>query len=151
MYQMNEGTLAIPAQWRDESLHVFVLPDDTTNLVVSRSLVEEGKNADEVYQETLTQLSAQLKGYQEQQAWMLTLDERPAQGVEYTWQSPEGPMHQVLVMQVRGSVLLTFTATALDALRDESRASLLAVIETFKGREPPADAGQPEKKGGKDA
>lgn len=26
MYQMNEGTLAIPADWRDESLHVFVLP-----------------------------------------------------------------------------------------------------------------------------
>ncbi|MBQ4765503.1 DUF1795 domain-containing protein, partial [Pectobacterium versatile] len=30
MYQMNEGTLTIPAQWRDESLHVFVLPDETT-------------------------------------------------------------------------------------------------------------------------
>lgn len=131
MYQMNEGTLNIPAQWRDESLHVFVLPDETTNLVVNRTPIEGSKTADEAYQDTLTQLSAQLKGYEERLAWTLTLDEQNAQAVEYTWQSPEGQMHQVVVMQVRGSLLLTFTITAADVLSDARKAELLAVIETF--------------------
>uniref|UniRef100_UPI001FEAC25E DcrB-related protein n=1 Tax=Photorhabdus caribbeanensis TaxID=1004165 RepID=UPI001FEAC25E len=39
-YQMNEGSLAIPDNWRDESMNVFVLPDDSgINLVVSRTPV----------------------------------------------------------------------------------------------------------------
>ncbi|MEL7630295.1 DUF1795 domain-containing protein [Pectobacterium aroidearum] len=148
MYQMNEGTLNIPAQWRDESLHVFVLPDDTTNLVVNRTPVEGGKTAEAAYQDTLTQLSTQLKGYEERQAWTLPLDEQPAQGVEYTWQSPEGQMHQVVVMQVRGNLLLTFTITAAEVLSDAHKASLLAVIETFKAAEPPVS---PEDKAGRHA
>lgn len=145
MYQMNEGTLNIPAKWRDESLHVFVLPDDTTNLVVNRTLVENGKTDDTVYQDTLAQLSTQLKGYEERLAWTLTLDGQAAQGVEYIWQSPEGQMHQVVVMQVRGNLLLTFTITAADVLSDEHKASLLAVIETFKAVETPVT---PEDKAG---
>lgn len=143
MYQMNEGTLAVPAQWRDESLHVFVLLDDTTNLVVSRSPVEGGKSADEVYQETLTQLSAQLRKYEEKQAWTPTLDGQPAQAVEYLWQSPEGPMHQVLVMQVRGPLLLTFTVTAAGGLSDDSKADVMAVIESFRAAEQPVATQDP--------
>jgi hypothetical protein len=41
-------------------------------------------------------------------------------------------MHQVVVMQVRGELLLTFTVTAAGELQDEQKAALLAVIETFK-------------------
>ncbi|MCL6357918.1 DUF1795 domain-containing protein [Pectobacterium parmentieri] len=145
MYQMNEGSLNIPEQWRDESLHVFVLPDDTTNLVVNRTPVEGGKTADAAYQDTLAQLSAQLKGYEERQAWALTLDGQTAQAVEYTWQSPEGQMHQVVVMQMRGNLLLTFTITAADVLSHENKASLLAAIETFKAVE---SAATPEDKAG---
>ncbi|MFC3393445.1 DUF1795 domain-containing protein [Brenneria rubrifaciens] len=138
MYQMNEGTLAIPAQWRDESLHVFVLPDETTNLVVNRTPVEPGQTPEAIYQKTLEQFSAHLKGYKEMQAWELTLAGASAQALEYTWQSPEGQMHQVVVMQVRGTLLLTFTITAADVLNDARKTELLAVIETFRAAEPPA-------------
>ncbi|MBS9429909.1 DcrB-related protein, partial [Photorhabdus akhurstii] len=42
-YQMNEGSLTIPGNWRDESMNVFVLPDDSgINLVVSRTPVPAG-------------------------------------------------------------------------------------------------------------
>lgn len=141
MYQMNEGTLAIPAQWRDESLHVFVLPDETTNLVVSRTPAEPGLSPDVVYQKTLEQFSTHLAGYKEVQAWALTLAGAPAPALEYTWQSPEGRMHQVVVMQVRGTLLLTFTITAADTLSDERKKALLAVIETFKAADSASSEG----------
>ncbi|KHN49619.1 DUF1795 domain-containing protein [Pectobacterium fontis] len=136
MYQMNEGTLAIPAQWRDESLHVFVLPDETTNLVVNRTPTEPGQTPETVYEKTLEQFSTHLTGYKEIQAWELTLAGMPAPALEYTWQSPEGTMHQVVVMQVRGNLLLTFTITAADVLSDARKTELLAVIETFNAAEP---------------
>ncbi|BES83355.1 hypothetical protein PEC302107_41070 [Pectobacterium araliae] len=136
MYQMNEGTLAIPAQWRDESLHVFVLPDETTNLVVNRTPTEPGQAAETVYEKTLEQFSTHLTGYNEVLSWELTLAGVPAPALEYTWQSPEGKMHQVVVMQVRGNLLLTFTITAAEVLSDARKAELLAVIETFNAAEP---------------
>ncbi|ROP59947.1 hypothetical protein EDF81_2771 [Enterobacter sp. BIGb0383] len=132
MYQMNEGSLAIPTGWRDESLHVFVMPGDTANLVVNRTPVEFGLSPETVYQQTLEQFSAHLKGYKERASWELMLDQQPARGLEYSWRSPEGPMHQVVIMQVRGELLLTFTITAAGELRDEQRDALLAIIETFK-------------------
>ncbi|APS30488.1 DUF1795 domain-containing protein [Pectobacterium brasiliense] len=141
MYQMNEGTLAIPAQWRDESLHVFVLPDETTNLVVNRTPTEPGQTPDVVYQKTLEQFSTHLNGYKEVQSWELTLSDAPALALEYTWQSPEGQMHQVVVMQVRGDLLLTFTITAADVLSDDRKKALLAVIETFNATEPATSQG----------
>ncbi|WP_406640712.1 DUF1795 domain-containing protein [Pectobacterium brasiliense] len=141
MYQMNEGTLAIPAQWRDESLHVFVLPDETTNLVVNRTPTEPGQTPDGVYQKTLEQFSTHLNGYKEVQSWELTLSGAPAPVLEYTWQSPEGQMHQVVVMQVRGNLLLTFTITAADVLSDDRKKALLAVIETFNAAEPATSEG----------
>ncbi|MEH0873515.1 DUF1795 domain-containing protein [Pectobacterium cacticida] len=148
MYQMNEGSLAIPAQWRDESLHVFVLPDDTVNLVVNRTPTEPGQTPKTVYENTLEQFSAQLKGYKEIQSWELTLAGLPAPALEYTWQSPEGRMHQVVVMQVRGNLLLTFTITAADVLSETHKSELLAVIETFSVAAPALD---PEGKAGGDA
>ncbi|WP_323109754.1 DUF1795 domain-containing protein [Pectobacterium carotovorum] len=141
MYQMNEGTLAIPAQWRDESLHVFVLPDETTNLVVNRTPTEPGQTPDVVYQKTLEQFSTHLNGYKEVQSWELTLSDAPALALEYTWQSPEGQMHQVVMMQVRGDLLLTFTITAADVLSDDRKKALLAVIETFNATEPATSEG----------
>ncbi|MEE3653108.1 MULTISPECIES: DUF1795 domain-containing protein [unclassified Brenneria] len=132
MYQMNEGTLAIPNDWRDESLHVFVLPGDTANLVVNRTPIEFGLTSETIYQQTLEQFSAHLKEYEERTAWELMLDGQPARGLEYTWRSPEGVMHQLVVMQVRGELLLTFTITAAGQLQEEQKTALLAVIETFK-------------------
>lgn len=132
MYQMNEGSLAVPAGWRDESLHVFVMPGDTANLVVNRTPVAFGLSPDTVYQQTLEQFSAHLKGYKERASWELILDQQPAHGLEYSWRSPEGPMHQVVIMQVRGEMLLTFTITAAGELSNEQRDALLAIIETFK-------------------
>lgn len=132
MYQMNEGALLIPQQWRDESLHVFVLPGDTVNLVVNRSPFEFGLAPETVYQQTLSQFAAHLKGYQELVSWEVQLDGQAAPAIEYTWRSTEGPMHQVVVMQVRGTLLLTFTITAAGTLQDEQKQALLDVIATFK-------------------
>ncbi|PPE58206.1 hypothetical protein F157LOC_03227 [Pectobacterium brasiliense] len=132
MYQMNEGTLAIPADWRDESLHVFVLPGDAINLVVNRTPIDFGLTAETVYQQTLAQFAAHLKGYEERGVWTLTLDGQPAHGLEYTWRSPEGPMHQVVVMQLRGELLMTFTVTVAGELSAEQKTAMLAVVETFK-------------------
>uniref|UniRef100_UPI000A8BE018 DcrB-related protein n=1 Tax=Xenorhabdus eapokensis TaxID=1873482 RepID=UPI000A8BE018 len=73
-YQMNEGTLTLPDNWRDETIQVFVLPDDSgVNLVINRTPVPEGSDPATYYAQTLTQFATHLPGYQEHQRLQLVL------------------------------------------------------------------------------
>lgn len=55
-YQMNEGKITIPQSWRDDSMHVFALPDDSgVNLVINRTPVPAGLDSEAYYAETLEQ------------------------------------------------------------------------------------------------
>ncbi|PHM36214.1 DUF1795 domain-containing protein [Xenorhabdus innexi] len=132
-YQMNEGTLNIPANWRDESMHVFVLPDDSgVNLVINRTPVPMGTDAETFYAQTLTQFATHLPGYQEHQRLEMELSGEPAWRLDYLWQSPEGEMHQTVVLQIRGSQLLAFNLTSPQPFNEGQRNALLDVITSFQ-------------------
>ncbi|KMW72645.1 hypothetical protein TI10_14615 [Photorhabdus luminescens subsp. luminescens] len=132
-YQMNEGTLAIPDNWRDESMNVFVLPDDSgINLVVSRTPVPAGMDNNAYYEQTLEQFCTHLPGYQEHQRSEITLSRQPARRLDYQWKSPEGDMYQTVVLQIRGTLLLTFNLTSPAPFEENQRDALLAVINSFQ-------------------
>ncbi|MCT8344576.1 MULTISPECIES: DUF1795 domain-containing protein [Photorhabdus] len=132
-YQMNEGTLAIPGNWRDESMNVFVLPDDSgINLVVSRTPVPAGMDNNAYYEQTLEQFCTHLPGYQEHQRSEITLSQQPARRLDYQWKSPEGDMYQTVVLQIRGTLLLTFNLTSPAPFEERQRDTLLAVINSFQ-------------------
>ncbi|MBD2814970.1 DUF1795 domain-containing protein [Xenorhabdus sp. Flor] len=132
-YQMNEGTLNIPAGWRDESMHVFVLPDDSgVNLVINRTPVPQGTDMVAYYEQTLTQFTTHLPGYQEHQRLQIELSGEPAWRLDYHWQSPEGEMHQTVVLQIRGCQLLAFNLTSPQPFDEGQRNALLAVVTSFQ-------------------
>ncbi|MBI6547644.1 DUF1795 domain-containing protein [Xenorhabdus lircayensis] len=132
-YQMNEGTLTIPANWRDESMHVFVLPDDSgINLVINRTPVPMGTDTVAYYEQTLEQFRTHLPGYQEHQRLEMTLSGKPAWRLDYQWQSPEGEMHQTVVLQIRGSQLLAFNLTSPQPFDEGQRDALLVVVTSFQ-------------------
>ncbi|MBD1229504.1 DUF1795 domain-containing protein [Xenorhabdus griffiniae] len=133
LYQMNEGTLTLPAGWRDESMHVFVLPDDSgVNLVINRTPVPAGADRQAYYEQTLAQFVTHLPGYQEHQRQQIDLSGDTAWRLDYQWQSPEGEMHQTVVLQIRGSQLLAFNLTSPQPFEEGQRTALLAVITSFQ-------------------
>ncbi|WP_036771867.1 DUF1795 domain-containing protein [Photorhabdus australis] len=133
VYQMNEGTLAIPDNWRDESMHVFVLPDDSgINLVVNRTPVPAGMDNYAYYEQTLEQFRTHLPGYQEHQRSEITLSQQPARRLDYQWKSPEGDMYQTVVLQIRGTQLLAFNLTSPTPFEAGQRDALLEVIHSFQ-------------------
>ncbi|WP_340609772.1 DUF1795 domain-containing protein [Xenorhabdus stockiae] len=132
-YQMNEGILTLPAGWRDESMHVFVLPDDSgVNLVINRTPVPAGTDSDAYYEQTLAQFVTHLPGYQEHQRLQMELSGDTAWRLDYQWQSPEGEMHQTVVLQIRGSQLLAFNLTSPHPFNSGQRTALLAVVSSFQ-------------------
>ncbi|VTR35851.1 Uncharacterized conserved protein [Serratia fonticola] len=61
----------------------------------------------------------------------IPLDGAQAQTLEYRWKSPEGEMHQYVVMQVRQALLLTFTVTSPNALAESQRDYFQQIIQSF--------------------
>jgi hypothetical protein len=132
-YQMNEGTLTLPAGWRDETMQVFVLPDDSgINLVINRTPIPQGTEPAAYYEQTLAQFVNHLPGYQEHQRVQMALSGETAWRLDYQWQSPEGEMHQTVVLQIRGSQLLAFNLTSPQPFDGGQRTALVAVISSFQ-------------------
>lgn len=133
LYTFNEGTIELPTQWQDQSMNVFVLPDDSgINLVINRAPVPTGMDEEEYYQEIIHQFQHNLKNYREISQEIVQLDEKPAYLLEYQWQTPEGIMYQCTVMQIRHNLLLTFTYTANNPFTKKQRQALLEVVYSYK-------------------
>ncbi|WP_431222845.1 DUF1795 domain-containing protein [Serratia sp. L9] len=131
-YQMNEGKITLPESWRDDSMHVFAVPDDSgVNLVINRTPVPAGLDSEAYYAETLAQFQSSLPGFKELAREVIVVDGSPAQTLEYCWKSPEGQMHQYVVMQVRQVLLLTFTVTSPKNLAASQRDYFQQIIQSF--------------------
>ncbi|EPD6619747.1 DcrB-related protein [Salmonella enterica subsp. enterica] len=135
MYEMNEGTLDVPAGWRDDSVNVFVCPDNSgINLTVTRTPVGSGMAAEDVYEDTAKEFPAGLPGYQETARRATEVDGLPAFLLEYHWKSPEGPMHQMVVLLLKEADLLSFTVTSPQPMSKKQTEALLPVITSFRSR-----------------
>lgn len=135
MYEMNEGILEVPAGWRDESVNVFVCPDNSgINLTVTRTPVGSGMAAEDVYEDTAREFPAGLPGYKETSRCTTEVDGLPAFQLEYHWKSPEGPMHQIVVLLLKGADLLSFTVTSPQPMSNKQIEALIPVLTSFRSR-----------------
>jgi hypothetical protein len=135
LYQLNEGSLAIPDKWKDETVNVFVAPDETgLNLVVTRVDVPTGISAPEFYSQSMGQFATQLPEFNQIAQGDLAISKEIAPYIHYQWKSPEGRMHQLAVMWVPPTSLqmLVFTFTANAEITLEQREYFLTLITGFK-------------------
>lgn len=132
-YTINEGTIQLPPTWQDQSMNMFVIPDDSgINLVINRVPVPTGMSEEEYYEQIIHQFQHNLKNYREISQEIIQLDEKSAHLLEYQWQTPEGLMYQCTVLQIRNNLLLTFTYTATRPFTQNQRQALLEVIYSYK-------------------
>jgi hypothetical protein len=135
MYQLNEGSLAVPDKWKDETVNVFVAPDDTgLNLVVTRVDIPTGLSASAFYAQSLEQFADQLPEFCELTRGELAIDQHIAPYIHYQWKSPEGPMHQLAILFIHptSTQMLAFTFTSNTEISDEQREFFLTLITGFK-------------------
>lgn len=134
-YQLHEGQLAIPDKWKDETVNVFVAPDDTgLNLVVTRVDIPSGISAAEFYAQSMGQFADQLPEFNKIAQGELAIDKNIAPYIHYQWKSPEGQMHQLAALFIppAATQMLVFTFTANAAITEEQREYFLTIITGFR-------------------
>ena len=131
-YRLNEGLINILVNWLVQSMNVFTLPDDSgINLVINRATIPIGVTEEEYLAQVISQFRTTLKAYRELTIEDITLSEHPAKLLEYQWETPEGVMYQLTVLQVYQQRLMTFTYTSTMVFAPSQRQALLEIIYSF--------------------
>jgi len=138
-YVFHEGSLIIPGDWRDESMNIFKTTEaEGYNLVVSRERIPRSLDPEAHAASQRKTIEDNLPGFTEVERSAVILDGRACVWLEYSWNSPEGPMNQVNVMLVVNDILVSFTFTSGSVFNDMQRKVFREVLASYKCPAPEA-------------
>ena len=131
-YPLNEGTLTIPDHWRDDSINVFTISEtEGTNLVVSRQKVPAELSHSDYLNQQLDSFDEGLQGYKKLAKQNIEVDGATGVTVEYKFTSPEGVMHQLTTMLIKGQQFLSMTFTHPATMTDHQKEGFMSVVTQF--------------------
>lgn len=133
-YRINEGSIVVPEDWRDESMNIFRAPEsEGYNLVVTREKIPKSVEPEEHLAERRKMIEENLTGFRERGRGDIVLDGRPCTWLEYMWKSPQGSMSQLNLMRVVGDTLVSFTFTSAREFTGSQRLLFQRVLESYRG------------------
>ncbi len=132
-YPLNEGTLTIPDHWRDDSINVFTISEsEGTNLVVSRQKIPVELSHSDYLNQQIESFDDGLKGYKKIAKHNIQVDDATGISLEYKFTSPEGVMHQLTSMLIKGQQFLSMTFTHPGTMTDHQKKGFMDIVNQFK-------------------
>ncbi len=132
MFNIGEGSLAIPTTWHNASVNIFSTSSHGgLSVTVARDLLGPGLTLREYADTQYASLAGQLARLSllGQENW----EQPPGYFYEITWLSPQqGLIHQCLLTTAQGSRVLNFSLTQTGMMNDEQRRLGLALLASFR-------------------
>ncbi|MFT2797497.1 DcrB-related protein [Serratia sp. N21D137] len=138
LFQFNEGAIKLPTAWKDLSVLVLSAADNDQSgisFTISRDVIPWGMSFSQFAEREISSLSKQLKNYQQINQENGVLDSRDTATSEFSWSSPQGPIHQLMMLLDVTPKVLVFTATIPGDMTDEQRQQITTLMSTFQLRE----------------
>jgi hypothetical protein len=135
VYQMQEGHIRLDGPWQDQSVNVLVpqhLGAEGVNLVVARDALPSGMEFAEYLDRQKQTFSKELPRYNLHIDAAVTVDRRPAQFLEFTWENQGNAVHQMMGVVHDKGLVLTLTATVRGNMDETVREALLGAIRSFR-------------------
>lgn len=138
MYQMHEGTLALPVEWQDKTMNVFVSSATGTegvSFVITRERMPWGMKFNEYVASEVGKVAKQVPDYAEVLNEDTTVSGHAARVHEYTWTNNHAPIQQRLTMVEYGQVVLMLTFTTPGTISESQRRLMQEMISSLTLRE----------------
>lgn len=139
LFQFNEGAIELPTAWKDLSVLVLSAADGDqsgVSFTISRDVIPWGMSFSQFAEREIASLSKQLKDYVQINQDNGELNAHDTVSSEFSWSSPQGPIHQLMMLLDLNPKVLVFTATVPGNMTDEQRQQIQALMGTFQLREP---------------
>jgi hypothetical protein len=144
-YRTNEADIEIPEEWKDTTIHAFVLPGEeggggAASFVITRDPDAAGMDLQEYADQQLVKAAQQLPSYSLVKRDKRTIAEQPALQSDFTWTTPERvTVRQRQACLRHGDLVLVLTLTARDATFPKYEPIWGQVIDSFRLRPITAD------------
>ncbi|MBO1859093.1 DcrB-related protein [Burkholderia cenocepacia] len=138
-YRMQEGELAIPAEWLDKSMNVFVSAATGTegvSFVISREPLPWGMKFEEYAANEISKLARTVPDYNSIETTPDSVSDRLAQTHEFKWTNNGAPIHQQLTMVEYGHIVLMLTFTSPGTISESQRDQVRGVLQSLQLRAP---------------
>ncbi|KVM68088.1 MULTISPECIES: DcrB-related protein [Burkholderia cepacia complex] len=139
MYQMQEGTLALPTEWQDKTMNVFVSAATGTegvSFVITREPLPWGMKFHEYAKAEISKLTRKVPEYVAVATDEVVVSGRAAQTHEFKWTNNGASIHQQMTMVEYGQIVLMLTFTSPGMISDSQRTQLRDMIQSLQLREP---------------
>ncbi|TNH41583.1 DcrB-related protein [Photorhabdus luminescens] len=135
-FHFNAGTVQVPHDWRDVSMLILSSPDDHhgSSFTLARDTLPWGLDFPQFAGREITALSQQLKNYQLIAQENGQLNGGDTLTAEFTWDSPQGPLHQLMMLLNLPQQVLILTGTCNGAMTPAQREQMLAIMTSFQPR-----------------
>ncbi|WP_445495995.1 DcrB-related protein [Photorhabdus sp. SF281] len=135
-FHFNAGSVKVPHDWQDVSMLVLSSPNDKngSSFTLSRDTLPWGLDFIPFAEREITALSQQLKNYQLISQENGQLEGRETVTSEFTWDSPHGTLHQLMLLLHLPEQVLIFTGTCSGRMTEIQRAQMHAMITSFQPR-----------------
>ncbi|MGV7959570.1 DcrB-related protein [Photorhabdus tasmaniensis] len=135
-FHFNAGTVKMPHDWQDASILVLSSPDDHngSSFTLSRDTLPWGLDFTQFVEREIHALSQQLKNYQVLAQETGELNGMTTVTAEFTWSSPQGPLHQLMMLLHLPEQILILTGTCSGAMTPVQREQISAMMTSFQPR-----------------
>jgi hypothetical protein len=137
-FNFNEGSVELPAAWKDLSVLVLSAADNDQSgisFTISRDTIPWGMSFSQFADREISGLSTQLKNYNQINTAAGELNAYQTATSEFSWSSPQGAIHQLMVLLDLSPKVLVFTATIPGEMTEEQRIQVVSFINTFRLRD----------------
>lgn len=137
MYQMQEGSLELPVEWKDQSINILSASragEPGLSLTATRDDIPWGMSFEEYIADQLKQIEGTLKDFKIIAQTEIKVGDLPAHQIECRWISKQGPMHQLITTLQPGKRILVLTATIPGEFSALQRDHVQQIIASFRPR-----------------
>ena len=136
MYTIDEGQLTLPEQWKDETVNVLTSgtgKEPAFSLVITRDEIAQGMTFTDYVKMEVINISSKLPEFKMlEEKSNYKINQQPAHRIEFTWQSSEGVLLQIVAMTAQQQNALIFTVFAPDGLTDEQKKQTDEMLQSFR-------------------
>lgn len=132
-YELEEGVVPFPQTWEDQSINVFVAPDNKvgSSLTITRDTRVYGEDENAYLKRQLKELAKSLKNFSLVKEHEFEMAGKPAKAAEIRWRN-EGEVHvQIISFKFLGDKILIFTGSSTGVMTDVARDHFLGIMSRF--------------------
>ncbi|WP_411891600.1 DcrB-related protein [Yoonia sp. SDW83-1] len=140
MYHMNEGSIDLPDNWKDQTINIIASGGTGAvpglSFTVTRDDVPWGMEFDEYVTGEIEKASEALTDFTIINQSGLHISGRQAVELECTWNAKQGPMHQIITTVNAPAHAMVLTASMPGKMSDTQKSEVRRITATLQLTEP---------------